>query len=93
MSPEWPIYALLSGTCPPIALAGRVDAIAYDGERPDIVVDWKNDVDPTDKDMRMHANQLEDYLRATGAFRGALVYMTPGIIHWVAHPRGKAGGD
>jgi len=33
--------------------------------------------------MRVHAGQLEDYLRVTGAPRGALVYMTPGIVRWV----------
>ena len=48
-----------------------------------MVVDWKSDVDPSDADIRFHAGQLEDYLRATGAPRGALVYMTPGLVRWV----------
>jgi hypothetical protein len=30
-----------------------------------------------------HAAQLEDYLSATGAARGALVYMTAGFVRWV----------
>jgi len=81
--PEWPIYALLNDQPTPQALAGRVDAITYDGYRVDIVVDWKSDIDPSDKDMRVHAGQIEDYLRVTGARRGMLVYMTPGVIYWV----------
>ncbi len=83
MIPEWPVYNLLNDRPTPEALAGRIDAIAYDGNGADIVVDWKSDIDPSDKDMRVHAGQLEDYLRVTGAPRGALVYMTPGVIRWV----------
>lgn len=83
MIPEWPVYDVLENRPTPAALAGRIDAMAYDGDRADIVVDWKSDVDPSDKDMRVHAGQLADYLRVTGASRGALVYMTPGVIRWV----------
>lgn len=81
--PEWPVYDVLDERPTQAALAGRIDAIAYDDDRADIVVDWKSDIDPSDKDMRVHAGQLADYLRVTGASRGALVYMTPGIIRWV----------
>jgi len=84
--PEWPIYAVLADRPTPSALAGRIDAIAYDGARPDIVVDWKSDVDPTERDIHQHAGQLRDYMTATGASRGALVYMTPGIVQWVPVP-------
>ncbi len=59
--PEWPVYDLLADRPTPAALAGRIDAIAYDGDRADIVVDWKSDVDPSDKDMRVHAGQLADF--------------------------------
>jgi CRISPR-associated exonuclease Cas4 len=84
LTPEWPVYALLEDSSKPRALAGRIDAIAYAGDRAEVVVDWKSDVDPSDADIRWHAGQLEDYLRATGAPRGALVYMTPGLVRWVA---------
>lgn len=80
--PEWPIYALIEHE-PPTALAGRIDAIAYKGGEVDVVVDWKSDINPTDADIRLHEGQLEHYLRATNAERGALVYMTPGIVRWV----------
>jgi len=81
--PEWPVYDLFADRPTPAALAGRIDAIAYDDDRADIVVDWKSDVNPSDKDMHVHAGQLADYLQVTSASRGALVYMTPGVIRWV----------
>jgi hypothetical protein len=58
-----------------------------------VVIDWKSDVDPDETDMRFHAGQLEDYLRATGAARGALVYMTPGFVRWVGVPPGGVPGE
>lgn len=81
--PEWPIYALLADASEPTALAGRIDAVALDDGRAAVVLDWKSDIAPTEEDMRIHSGQLEDYLRATGASRGALVYMTPGNVRWV----------
>jgi hypothetical protein len=79
LTPEWPVYALLEEGLKPRALAGRIDAVAC----AEVVVDWKSDVDPSDADIRLHAGQLEDYLRVTAAPRGALVYMTPGLVRWV----------
>lgn len=82
--PEWPIYALLGDRPALSALAGRIDAIAYEDNRAAVVLDWKSDFDPSEATVREHAGQLEDYLRATGAPRGALVYMTQGTIRWVS---------
>jgi len=85
--PEWPVYGLVANGGGPKALAGRIDAIAYEIDRAEVVIDWKSDVDPNETDMRFHAGQLEDYLRATGAARGALVYMTRGFVPgWEFHP-------
>jgi ATP-dependent exoDNAse (exonuclease V) beta subunit len=81
--PEWPIYALLADRPSRSALTGRMDAIAFEGDQIEVVVDWKSDIDADETDIRLHARQLEDYLRATGALRGALVYMTPGVVRWV----------
>jgi ATP-dependent exoDNAse (exonuclease V) beta subunit len=67
----------------PTALAGRIDAIALEGGQRSVVLDWKSDIAPTEQDMRDHAGQLSDYLRATGGPRGAIVYMTSGLIRWV----------
>jgi ATP-dependent exoDNAse (exonuclease V) beta subunit len=84
--PEWPIYAMLAGPPEPTALAGRIDAVALQEGRPSVVLDWKSDVAPSEQDVREHARQLKDYLDATGGSRGALVYMTPGLIRWVPLP-------
>jgi ATP-dependent exoDNAse (exonuclease V) beta subunit len=84
LTAEWPVYALFGDRSTRSALAGRIDAVAYAGDQAEVVVDWKSDVDPSDADIRLHAGQLEDYLRVTGAPRGALVYMTPGLVRWVA---------
>ncbi|RWE61931.1 MAG: DNA helicase UvrD [Mesorhizobium sp.] len=81
--PEWPIYALLADAKEPTALAGRIDAVALDEGRASVVIDWKSDIAPTEEEMRIHAGQLADYLRATGADRGALVYMSLGSVRWV----------
>jgi CRISPR-associated exonuclease Cas4 len=44
-----------------------------------VIVDWKSDVDPSDADVAGHARQLSDYVRAMGADRGLLIYMTSGV--------------
>jgi CRISPR-associated exonuclease Cas4 len=82
--PEWPIYAMLAGPPEPTALAGRIDALALQDGQPSIVLDWKSDVAPTEQDMRDHAGQLSEYLRAAGTPRGAIVYMTLGLVRWVS---------
>jgi ATP-dependent exoDNAse (exonuclease V) beta subunit len=84
LRPEWSIYSFVAGEHAQTALAGRVDAIAFEGDQPDVVIDWKSDVNPGEAEMREYASQLGDYLRATGARRGALVYMTAGSVHWVS---------
>jgi ATP-dependent exoDNAse (exonuclease V) beta subunit len=80
--PEWPIYAVVSES-ENAALAGRIDAIAFQDGQPFVVLDWKSDISPTEEDVRDHAGQLGDYMRATGAPHGALVYMTLGLVQWI----------
>ncbi|TIW03833.1 MAG: hypothetical protein E5V74_08140 [Mesorhizobium sp.] len=46
-------------------------------------IDWKSDVNPTLAVRKAHAQQLRDYLSATHAARGAIVYVTSGEIAWV----------
>jgi hypothetical protein len=77
---------MLGNAVTPTALAGRIDAVLLDADKPSVVLDWKSDIAPTDEEVRIHAGQLQDYLRATGAPRGALVYMTPGVVRWVVNP-------
>jgi ATP-dependent exoDNAse (exonuclease V) beta subunit len=81
--PEWPIYAMRANQLEPTALAGRIDAIQLEGGQPSVVLDWKSDIAPSEEDIREHTRQISDYLQATGATRGALVYMTSGSVRWV----------
>jgi hypothetical protein len=50
--PEWPIYRLIADQPTPRALAGRIDAIAYEGDRVDVVIDGKSDIDRAEAEMR-----------------------------------------
>jgi ATP-dependent exoDNAse (exonuclease V) beta subunit len=81
--PELPIYAWLKPGSQGPALAGRIDAAAIDDGRPAVILDWKSDVAPRPEDIGAHAAQLRHYLLATGASRGAIVYMTTGAVHWL----------
>lgn len=80
LEPEVPIYAASAdGTL----LAGRADAIAFTAGSPEVVLDWKSDVAPTAAEHAAYLGQLGDYLRAFGAPRGALVYLTRGEVVWL----------
>ena len=62
-------------------VGGVADAIAY---QPigliDIVVDWKTDINPGAQHIELYREQLRDYLAATGAPEGLLVFVTTGQI-------------
>ncbi|TGV11383.1 DNA helicase [Mesorhizobium sp. M8A.F.Ca.ET.173.01.1.1] len=64
-------------------IAGRADALAIIEDRVDAAIDWKSDVHPTPAAREEHVQQLRDYLSATGAMRGAIVYLTSGEIAWI----------
>jgi ATP-dependent exoDNAse (exonuclease V) beta subunit len=64
-------------------ITGRADAAAYDGEAPDVVLDWKSDTAPSAHDRAQYRGQLQDYMAAVGAPRGAVVYMSLGEVAWV----------
>jgi ATP-dependent exoDNAse (exonuclease V) beta subunit len=81
--PEISLFGVIEEGHAVTALSGRADAIALLGGAAAVVVDWKSDVAPTAEDLRLHAGQLRHYLAASGALRGALVYMTPGTVHWI----------
>ena len=64
-------------------VAGRADALAIRENKIDVAIDWKSDVKPTTSIRAAYAGQLRDYLEATGAARGALVFMSLGEVVWV----------
>lgn len=79
---EFPVYGSIGPGGDP--MAGRADAVAVgpDGAV-EAVIDWKSDVAPTPGAMAGHADQLRLYLEATGAQRGAIVYMSLGRVRWI----------
>jgi ATP-dependent exoDNAse (exonuclease V) beta subunit len=64
-------------------VAGRADALAIRDGKIDVAIDWKSDVSPTPTVRKSYVRQLRDYLDATGAPRGALVFLTLGEVVWV----------
>ena len=78
-----PEIAIWSSLADGIYLAGRADALAVDDGNVCAVLDWKSDIAPSLDERSGHIGQLSEYLAATGAPRGALVYMSLGEIVWV----------
>ena len=67
---------------------GIADALVVDDEgQITAVFDWKSDVAPTALVKSRYVEQVRDYLRATGATQGFVVYMTPGEVHVVSLER------
>ena len=66
-------------------LAGRVDAIAIEDGKVLEVLDWKSDRD-TSLHRAAYVHQLQRYLHATSAPRGAIVFMTTGEVVPVLPP-------
>ncbi len=83
--PEFPVWAADEH----VLVAGRADALAIRDEGVDAAIDWKSDVNPSPAVRKKHAQQLRDYLSATHASRGAVVYLTTGEIVWVRGDRAQ----
>ncbi len=69
-----------------VLIAGRADALAIEEGRVEVAVDWKSDINPTTAVRKRYAAQLSDYLEATGARRGMLVFLSLGETVWVENP-------
>ena len=79
--PEWPIHAALPDGS---LVAGRADAVALDAAgEVEIVLDWKSDVARVAGARLGHAAQMMAYLKATGAARGAVIYVSRAEIDWI----------
>ena len=91
--PELPVYALEERDGEDHATAGIVDAMAYDESgRPEVVVDWKSDVAPTESAVEGYRGQVRRYMAATGAGIGLIVFATDGRVVSVAPPAGALAG-
>ena len=86
--PELPVYGSIATDTYEEATAGIVDAIAFgpDGT-PDVVIDWKSDVDPSPETLDHYRAQVRAYLDMTSTDRGLIVAVTFGTVHPVAHPQ------
>lgn len=73
-------------------VSGRSDALLVEGGRVSAVFDWKSDVAPSAQDRTKYLAQLSDYLAATGAERGAIVFMTLGEVVWLRAQGSHAAG-
>ena len=81
LKPEFPVYAsTATGTLEHVT-AGIVDAIAFgpDGA-PEVVIDWKSDVNPSPETLEHYCAQVRAYLETTGAGRGLVIAVTSGTV-------------
>ncbi len=80
--PEVAIWASGQG----VLVAGRADALAIREGCTEVAIDWKSDINPTSAVRKRYAAQLRDYLQATSAKRGMLVFLSLNEIEWVENP-------
>ena len=79
--PEFPVYASTVEGSSVTLTAGIADAVAVDRKgRIDVVVDWKSDVEPSVEQAAMYHQQVREYLRATNARTGLIVFMSTGRV-------------
>ena len=93
LMPEFPVYHSTETDTHEEASAGIVDAIAFDAKGvPQVVIDWKSDVDSSPETLEHYRAQVRAYLDMSGAERGMVVCVTSGIVHCVMR-EGEEGAD
>jgi exodeoxyribonuclease-5 len=77
LRPELPVFASTAVEGIEQATVGIADAIAWsvDGQ-PQVIIDWKSDVQPTLETVDHYRTQVQTYLQMTGASRGLIVLAT-----------------
>jgi exodeoxyribonuclease-5 len=71
--------------------SGVADAVAFNSEgRPQVIVDWKSDVNPAPETVEHYRAQVSAYLDVTGAERGLIVLLTSGTVIDVVGPPAAA---
>jgi exodeoxyribonuclease-5 len=82
--PEFRVYAAEQFNRTMTLTAGICDAVAvYDTGRIEAAIDWKSDVDPTPAQIDDYRSQIRDYVVATGAPLGLIVFLTSGRVERV----------
>src|SRR5208282_3157944 len=85
--PEFRVYAGVQADQKMSLTAGIADAVASDEEgRVEAVIDWKSDVDPTPGQIEIYRGQVRDYLMATGADVGLVVFLASNRVERVERP-------
>lgn len=85
--PEFRVYAGVLADQKLSLTAGIADAVAVDGGgRVEAVIDWKSDVDPRPDQIEIYRGQVRDYLAATGAPLGLIVFLTSNRVERVELP-------
>ena len=83
--PELPIYASTATKNLEEVTVGIADAVALSAEgKPEVIIDWKSDVEPSPETLEHYRSQVRAYLEATGAERGLIVLVTSGLVIPVA---------
>ena len=79
--PEFPVYDSAFESESMNLTAGIADAVQIDASgNITRIIDWKSDVSPTQQQRENHLSQIKDYMRATCAKEGHVVYLTTGEI-------------
>lgn len=82
--PEYPVYAATEIEGGEQATAGITDATSFSPDgAPQVVIDWKSDVQVVPEMLEHYRVQVRNYLDMTGAERGLIVLVTTGEIHTV----------
>jgi len=79
--PEMTVFSAQADDTRTIYVGGIADAVAYQATGAiDLVVDWKTDVSPSAQQIDLYREQMRDYLFATGAPDGLIVFATTGKL-------------
>lgn len=79
--PEVSVYTSVSDDEQERAIAGIVDAFSLDANgSPQLVIDWKSDVELTSGALASYRTQIHAYLEAAGIEHGLLVFVTSGTV-------------
>jgi exodeoxyribonuclease-5 len=86
---EFPVYGIQVQGSDEIATTGIADALTLSATGvPDVLVDWKSDVNPSADAIGHYRAQVRTYLDVTGAREGLIIFMTTGTILEVAQSFG-----
>lgn len=87
--PELTVFSAQTNPDRTIYVGGVVDALACQSDGSiELIIDWKTDVLPSAQQIELYRDQIRDYLDATGAPEGLLVFVTTSQVIRV-RPRPK----